>query len=74
MTATDITRAVARPETQATAVEQARAVAEVAAAVQVAQQFPRDITRAIERMRQACSQKSLADRAFYSLPRAGGRV
>jgi len=60
--------------TQATAVEQARAVAEVAAAVRVAQDFPRDIPRAIERMRQACNQRALADRAFYSLPRAGGRV
>lgn len=59
---------------QTTAVEQARAVAEVAAAVKVAQEFPRDVPRAIERMRQACRQKALADRAFYSLPRAGGRV
>lgn len=65
-----------RPNTlsQATAVEQARAVAEVAAAVRVAQENPRDLERCIARMRQACSQKSLADRAFYSLPRAGGRV
>jgi hypothetical protein len=60
--------------TQATAVEQARAVAEVAAAVRVAQDFPRDIPKAIDRMRQACGQRALADRAFYSLPRAGGRV
>lgn len=67
-------RALAPVASQATAVEQARAVAEVAAAVKVAQECPRDITRAIERMRQACSQKSLAERAFYSLPRAGGRV
>ncbi|HEX6684987.1 MAG TPA: hypothetical protein VF062_19515 [Candidatus Limnocylindrales bacterium] len=59
---------------EATAVEQARAVAEVAAAVKVAQQFPRDIARALGQMREACKQKSLADRAFYSLPRAGGRV
>lgn len=59
---------------QVTAVEQARAVAEVAAAVRVAQDFPRDVTRAIERMRQSCQQKALAERAFYSLPRAGGRV
>ena len=59
---------------QATAVEQARAVAEVAAAVRVAQENPRDETRAIARMRQACSQQALADRAFYSVPRAGGRV
>lgn len=67
-------RATIPAATQATAVEQARAVAEVAAAVKVAQDFPRDMTRAIERMRLACSQRSLADRAFYSLPRAGGRV
>lgn len=59
---------------QATAVEQARAVAEVAAAVRVAQEFPRDVSRAIERMRQSCQQKALADRAFYSVPRAGGKV
>ena len=59
---------------QATAVEQARAVAEVAAAVRVAQENPRDLERCVQRMRQSCSQKSLADRAFYSLPRAGGRV
>ena len=59
---------------QATAVEQARAVAEVAAAVRVAQENPRDETRAVARMRQACSQQALADRAFYSLPRAGGKV
>lgn len=60
--------------TQATAVEQARAVAEVAAAVRVAQENPRDEARAVARMRQACSTNALADRAFYSLPRAGGRV
>ena len=60
--------------TQATAVEQARAVAEVAAAVRVAQDNPRDEARAVARIRQACSQKAMADRAFYSLPRAGGRV
>lgn len=59
---------------QATQVEQARAVAEVAAAVRVAQDNPRDESKAVERMRAACRQKALADRAFYSLPRAGGRV
>ena len=77
MTTTDLdTIAQPRPQavSQATAVEQARAVAEVAAAVRVAQENPRDESRAIARMRQACSQQALADRAFYSLPRAGGRV
>lgn len=76
MTATDLDR-IAQPRTgttQATAVEQARAVAEVAAAVRVAQENPRDEARAVARMRQACGQQALADRAFYSVPRAGGRV
>lgn len=59
---------------QATHVEQARAVAEVAAAVRVAREFPRDIEGAVVRMRQACGTQALANRAFYSLPRAGGRV
>jgi hypothetical protein len=59
---------------QGTAVEQSRAVAEVAAAVRVAQDNPRDIPRAIAQMEQACRQSALANRAFYSLPRAGGRV
>ena len=65
-----------RPQalSQSTAVEQARAVAEVAAAVRVAQENPRDETRAVARMRQACGQQALADRAFYSVPRAGGKV
>ncbi|HET6916633.1 MAG TPA: hypothetical protein VFH56_11140 [Acidimicrobiales bacterium] len=80
MTATELDR-LAQPRTpivqgatQATAVEQARAVAEVAAAVRVAQDNPRDEARAVARIRQACSQKAMADRAFYSLPRAGGKV
>ena len=59
---------------QATAVEQARAVAEVAAAVRVAQDNPRNVPNAIAQMEQACRQPALANRAFYSLPRAGGRV
>lgn len=59
---------------EATAVEQARAVAEVAAAVRVAQDCPRDVTRAVERLRQACSQQALAQRAFWSLPRGGKKL
>ncbi len=59
---------------QSTAVEQARAVAEVAAAVRVAQDNPRDEAQAIDRMRSACGQTALAQRAFYSLPRGGNRI
>jgi hypothetical protein len=57
--------------TQATAVEQARAVAEVAAAVQVAQQCPRDMDRAWREMQAACSRLGLAQRAFYAVPNRG---
>jgi len=56
---------------QATAVEQARAVAEVAAAVQVAQQNPRDMQRAWADMQAACSRLALAERAFYKVPMRG---
>ena len=57
--------------TQATAVEQARAVAEVAAAVQVAQQNPRDMDRAWREMQAACGRLGLASRAFYAVPNRG---
>jgi hypothetical protein len=57
--------------TQTTAVEQARAVAEVAAAVQVAQQCPRDIRRAWADMEAACGRLGLAERAFYKVPNRG---
>jgi hypothetical protein len=54
---------------QGTAVEQSRAIAEVQAAVVVAQQMPRDIDRATREMRRSCGQKSLAEQAFYRFPR-----
>jgi hypothetical protein len=59
---------------QATAVEQSRAVAEVQAAVVVAQQRPRNIQAAIAEMEQGCRQKEMADRAFYAFPRAGQQI
>lgn len=70
MTTTAIERLTA-PATQATAVEQARAVAEVAAAVQVAQQCPRDVRLAWASMEEACSRLGLAERAFYKVPNRG---
>ncbi len=57
--------------TQTTAVEQARAVAEVAAAVQVAQMNPRDIRRAWAEMQESCGRLGLAQRAFYSVTNRG---
>ena len=56
---------------QATAVEQARAVAEVQAAVIVAQNVPRDVVRARGEMKEACSRMALAQRAFYRVPNRG---
>jgi hypothetical protein len=57
--------------TQATQIEQARAIAEVQAAVVVAQQCPRDLQRAEAEMRDACSRTALANRAFYRVPNRG---
>lgn len=74
MTTSELERVSApRPTevTQTTAVEQARAVAEVAAAVRVAQDFPRDMTRAQAEMRDSCAKLALANRAFYSVPNRG---
>ena len=56
---------------QATAIEQARAVAEVAAAVRVAKDFPRDVADATRQMLDACQSLDLAERAFYRVPNRG---
>ena len=59
---------------QGTAIEQSRAVAEVQAAVVVAQQVPRRIPVAVNEMRASCEQRGLADRAFYRYSRGGGSI
>lgn len=59
---------------QATAVEQARAVAEVQGAIVVAQQCPRDMNRAVAQMRESCGQMGLAERAFFRYSRGGGQI
>lgn len=56
---------------QQTAIEQARAVAEVAAQVRVAKDFPRDMESAHAQMVRATSEPALAERAFYSVPNRG---
>lgn len=53
------------------AVEQARAVAQVAAQVQVAQQFPRDLERVRVELAEACKSYELAAVSFWSLPNRG---
>lgn len=81
MSSTEVTQVTPPPAVtradfigQATAVEQARAVAEVQAAVIVAQQVPRDLAAAVADMRESCQQKGLADRAFFRYPRAGETI
>lgn len=59
---------------QATAIEQSRAVAEVQAAIVVAQQCPRDIQTARLAMQDSCKQMFLAEKAFYRYPRGGQQV
>jgi hypothetical protein len=59
---------------QGTAVEQSRAAAEVLAAVQVAQQCPRNTTSAIAEMREVCRNEVLAKRAFFSYPKGKSTV
>ncbi len=72
---TDVVRTPSVPSPtwvgQATAVEQSRAVAEVQAAIVVAQQCPRDMVRAWAEMRAACGRLGLASRAFYSVTNRG---
>lgn len=63
-----------RGASQGAVVEQARAVADVQAAAQMARMFPRDTSVAVEAMEESCRQVELADRAFFSYPRAGQTV
>ncbi|MFB7707970.1 hypothetical protein [Streptomyces sp. NPDC056105] len=55
---------------QATAIELSRAEAEVKAAVFVAKQNPRDIESAQAEMRFVCRQYAVAEKAFFSYPKA----
>ena len=60
-----------RPHSEATKVEQSRAVAEVAAAVKVAREFPRSVDRARSEMSALCNSLAVANRAFYEVPNRG---
>jgi hypothetical protein len=65
-----------RPQigSQAAAVEHTRAAAEVAAAVQAARMVPRDVNYAKAKMREACADYGLANRAFYAYPKGNEEV
>ncbi|GAA4175977.1 hypothetical protein [Gryllotalpicola koreensis] len=69
---TDIQLPVERiPASQGTMIEQTRAVAEVAAAVKLAKEFPRDTTEVIAATKELCSRLAVAQRAFYEVPNRG---
>ncbi|MDN5918989.1 MAG: hypothetical protein L0I76_28500 [Pseudonocardia sp.] len=59
---------------QATQIEQARAVAEVLAAVRYAQENPRDQDRALDEFERSCRRTELAQRAFFGYRRGAARV
>lgn len=74
MTVTPYQPLSAAPRTavsQATSVEQSRAVAEVQSAVIVAQQIPRDMQRAEAEMRDTCGRMAMAEQAFYRVQNRG---
>lgn len=61
------------PSSEATQIEQSRAIAQVQGALVVARQNPRDTIAASNRMRETCVLKATAERAFYRY-RRGGQV
>ena len=66
---TSAMRAVSNGATQTTQIEQARAVADVLAAMEAAKRWPRDEEAAEKRMVKSCQRRLVADRAFWSFPR-----
>lgn len=66
-----MTGAIARPEftSQGTQIEQARATADVLAAVEAAKRWPRDLAAVKEEMSAVCKTERVAKTAFWSFPR-----
>ena len=62
------------PASQATSIEQSRAVAEVQGAIVVAQNNPRDEAAALEKALASCRTKEVAEGAFFKFPRGGESV
>jgi hypothetical protein len=62
---------VASGATQTTQIEQARATADVLAAMEAAKRWPRDEQLAELKMRTACQRQLVADKAFWSFKRSG---
>lgn len=62
------------PASQAAGVEHSRAVAEVQAAVAVAQRCPRNEAQALARALESCGTMEVAESAFFKFPRGGATV
>lgn len=62
------------PASQAAGIEHSRAIAEVQAAVLVAQQCPRNEPLALQKAIESCRQMEVAEAAFYKFPRGGETV
>lgn len=62
------------PVSQAAGIEQSRAVAEVQAAVTVAQRCPRNESVALKRALESCQTMEVAESAFFKFPRGGETV
>lgn len=58
----------------AVAIEQERAIAEAQGQLILAKRFPRDLNAAYSELMQSCKLPALAQVAFYTVPRAGGKV
>lgn len=69
-----MTMSLTHNASQATQVEQARAVAEVAAAAELAMRNPRDEDRALDRFLSACKRLRFAERAFFRYSRGGKSI
>lgn len=59
---------------QATQIEQVRAAAEVAAAIRVAQDCPRDVDMALREFEKSCRRLGFAQRSFFRFGRGGQQV
>jgi hypothetical protein len=69
-----MTMSLSQHASQATQIEQARAVAEVAAAIRYAQDNPRDEDRALALFERSCNRLDFAQRAFFRYSRGGQQV
>ena len=56
------------------AIEVSRAITEAQGKLIVAKQFPRDVVNCYSKAMEACRRPELARKAFYSFPRADGKV